>query len=664
MSERIRSISFILSLLLGLHLYAGKDPVDSLKAELNAHQEADSIRLSTLLSLGTHYFSSDPAQGIRYSQMAYDLAVRIGKPHSKAQAKKSIGIGYYYLGNYQEAIRAWKDAEVVYDSLGEKKGVANMLSNIGAVYFNQGDNARALEVYLEGLRVAEEIHDTLRLATLNANIGAVYYDKAATHDKAQKYYREAIVLSETIGDRAALGTSYGNLGEIYMARGELDSALYFFQKSQEYFKGETHEPYPMNNIGKVYAERGEFDKAIYYQNRAYTLAKRMDAKMEMAQSLVALGNTYGMSGQYQKAIDVYMEAEPLVIELKADKELKDIYDGLSHSYAELGNYGQAYQFHTLYANIKDTLYNIETDKKLSSLQFTFDLEKKESQIQLLTKDKELQKAEIQRQRVTKNVTFGGLSLVASFLLVVLFQKSRITKEKQRSEELLLNILPEEIANELKEKGRAEAQLVDEVTILFTDFKDFTKVSEKLSAKELVAEINDCFVPFDLIMAKYGIEKIKTIGDAYMAASGLPVPTGDSACNAILAAMELQLVIEERRRQRERKGLPAFKMRVGIHTGPVVAGIVGVKKFQYDVWGDTVNTAARMESSGEPGKVNISQVTYERIKDDPRFIFTYRGKIEAKNKGMMDMYFVELKSDLHTNSHNPTIAESTTQNPLP
>ena len=229
-----------------------------------------------------------------------------------------------------------------------------------------------------------------------------------------------------------------------------------------------------------------------------------------------------------------------------------------------------------------------------------------------------------------------------------FHKTRkakviIEKEKERSESLLLNILPAEIAEELKEKGRAEARDFENVSIIFTDFKGFTQASAKLEAKVLVGEINTCFEAFDAIMEKYGIEKIKTIGDAYMAAGGLPVPSDDSVKNTVLAAMELQAFIIARKKEMDTVGMPSFEMRVGVHTGPVVAGIVGVKKFQYDIWGDTVNTASRMESSGDVGKVNISEATYELLKDDSDFTFQSRGKIAAKGKGEMEMYFVERRN---------------------
>ena len=219
------------------------------------------------------------------------------------------------------------------------------------------------------------------------------------------------------------------------------------------------------------------------------------------------------------------------------------------------------------------------------------------------------------------------------------EKEEVEKQKNKSDELLLNILPAEIAEELKEKGKSDARDFEMVSILFSDFKSFTEVSSKLSAKVLVSEINICFKAFDHIMAKYKIEKIKTIGDAYMAAGGLPVPTDDSVKNTLLAALEMQTFIGKRKTENAVAGKPAFEMRVGIHTGPVVAGIVGVKKFQYDIWGDTVNTASRMESNGEVGKVNISQATYDLLKDDPAFLFEARGKVEAKGKGAIHMWFV-------------------------
>ena len=319
------------------------------------------------------------------------------------------------------------------------------------------------------------------------------------------------------------------------------------------------------------------------------------------------------------------------------------------AYKKIGNDKRALSYLERMITATDSLNEVDTAKKLQ--RYEFDKERLKDSLQneeAKLKTEIAHQAEVSKKEKNKNIALGtGLF----FLLISggLYGRWRYTKkakaviekEKDHSENLLLNILPAEVAEELKEKGEAEAQDFEMVSILFSDFKGFTGISEQLSAKDLVANINQCFKAFDGIMQKYNIEKIKTIGDAYMAAGGLPVKTNDSVKNTVLAALEMQDFIINLHKEKEAKGEHAFEMRVGIHTGPVVAGIVGVKKFQYDIWGDTVNTASRMESHGAVGKVNISQTTYELIKDDAQFVFEHRGKVEAKGKGEMDMWFVSL-----------------------
>jgi ligand-binding sensor domain-containing protein/class 3 adenylate cyclase len=248
-------------------------------------------------------------------------------------------------------------------------------------------------------------------------------------------------------------------------------------------------------------------------------------------------------------------------------------------------------------------------------------------------------ASLRRQkRILERTVKERTAEVVEEKAVVERQKDVIQKEKNKSDELLLNILPSEVAEELKEKGYTTAKAFDEVTVLFSDIKGFTDVAERMTAQELVKEINTYFSAFDGIIQKYGLEKIKTIGDAYIAAGGLPEKNSATAENVVEAAIAMQQAVEILKQERASLNKPYFELRIGIHTGPVVAGVVGIKKFQYDIWGDTVNLAARMEQSGVPGKINISQHTYELVKE--QFTCVHRGKIEAKNKGDIDMYFVE------------------------
>jgi len=241
-----------------------------------------------------------------------------------------------------------------------------------------------------------------------------------------------------------------------------------------------------------------------------------------------------------------------------------------------------------------------------------------------------------RQSVTNNLLLARQR--DELDLEVQERTKELRLEKQKSDDLLLNILPEEVANELKEKGSADAKQFEMVTVMFTDFKGFTQISEKLTPSQLVEEIHICFKAFDAIIERHNIEKIKTIGDAYMCAGGLPVSNETHAEDIVNAALEIRQFMQEHVAQKRKANQEVFEIRIGIHTGPVVAGIVGIRKFAYDIWGDTVNIASRLESSGEAGKINISGGTFDYVKD--KFVCTHRGKIEAKNKGQIDMYFVE------------------------
>lgn len=218
------------------------------------------------------------------------------------------------------------------------------------------------------------------------------------------------------------------------------------------------------------------------------------------------------------------------------------------------------------------------------------------------------------------------------------QKTEIEKQKAKSDELLLNVMPEIVAEELKRDGKTKARNFNEVSVLFIDVVGFTRLAEGMSPQELVDEIDYFFSHFDQIISKYKLEKIKTIGDAYLTVGGLPETNKANAKDVVCAALEIQDFMKEEKAQRIVENRRFFEVRAGIHTGSVTSGVVGLSKFQYDIWGDSVNTAARIEQSSEPGKVNVSEVTYQLVKD--HFNCEYRGEIEAKNKGLLKMYYVD------------------------
>lgn len=221
-------------------------------------------------------------------------------------------------------------------------------------------------------------------------------------------------------------------------------------------------------------------------------------------------------------------------------------------------------------------------------------------------------------------------------LVTLLSRS-LNRERGRSDALLLNVLPGPVARELKLYERVEPREYGSASVLFTDFVGFTRIAEGFTPQRLVEELDFCFRRFDEIARRHGLEKIKTIGDAYMAVGGVPEPNATHARDCVLAALEIARFVTETRAAREAAGLCYWDVRVGVHTGELVAGVIGRERFSYDVWGDTVNTASRMESAGAPGRVNVSRATYELVKDT--FECEYRGLVEAKGKGRVEMFFV-------------------------
>ena len=610
-----------------------------------ADYKDDTTRVNNLILASENHFNSDPLKAIRYAKQADELATKINYRKGSAYALKNIGSAYYIQGSYDEAINYWQKSLKTFQSINDELGEANLLSNLGAVYFNLGKDVKALDYHLKSLKVSEKIANKLRIATSLINIGAVYYRKEATHNKALSYYLRALPLSEEIGNKDAIGTASVNLGEIYLGDGKDSLALHYFRKSLEAYKGSINLPYSLNSIAKVYLKGKDYEAAIDYHEQALTASESIEGQLDIAQSVLGLGNTYALKGDTRKAISYFKRAEAIAGKINSQYELKNAYQGLAASYAKLGDYGNAYIYQNLLTQIKDSLYNVETDKRLGEVQFDFEIQKKQAEINLLIKNRALQQLELRRQRFAKNSLIGGFVLV--FLIAfILFRNSRIKsrtnklldKQKAEIENLLSNMLPAEVAKELQSNGQATPRYYESVSVLFSDFKNFTQMADALSPQDIVLELNGYFMAFDDIIEKYGLEKIKTIGDAYMCAGGIPAKDESHPAKIVKASLEIQKYIQARNELKKETGNLPWELRIGIHTGPVVAGVVGRKKYAYDIWGSTVNTASRMESNGEPGRVNISADTYELVKD--HYVCTYRGKILAKNVGEVDMYFVE------------------------
>jgi len=572
---------------------------------------------------------------------ALKIKEELGNQQDVANSYINIGNIYYQQGNFPEASKNYMASLKINQELGNKPGMALTYGGIGLVYDAQGIYPEALKNYLAGLKISEELGDKTGIARAYNNIGNVYGSQR-DYPEALKYYSSAVKINEESGNRAGMAEAYNNIGIVYFDQGNYSESLKNYIASLEIKKKLNNKngmASSYNNIGNVYAKQGNYLDAL----NNYSTAMKLDEEIGNAYGLT---NSYGNIGivnfhlkKYDQATVYLNKALQLSKQIGAKESIRDVYQGLASVDSETNNWRGAYENHSMYMLYRDSLINEENTKKTVQTQMNYEFDKKEQAAQLVQEKKDaLAKQEMQKQALIRNSFVGGFGIVLLFSIVVILQRNKVRKEKARSEELLLNILPAEVAEELKEKGSAEAKLINEVSVLFTDFKGFTEYSEKLTPENLVKDIHECFTAFDTIMEKHGMEKIKTIGDAYMAAGGLPSPNLTHATDAVQAALDIVSFIDERKTRKKAAGLPFTEIRIGIHTGQVVAGIVGVKKYSYDIWGDTVNTAARMESSGEAGKINISESTYAQVKT--KFKCAHRGKITAKHKGEIDMYFVE------------------------
>lgn len=616
----------------------------------------DSILVNILLDQSKSYFADSPAKAIALAVKAKGIADNIHFPKGEAYALKNIGIAYYYQGKYLEALDYYRQSLNFFKEIKDNVGIANVYSNMGVVYYEQGDDVKALENYLESLKYAELSGDKLRMLTTLNNVGGVYNNKPATHDKALQYYLLALPISEALGRKVELGAISVNIGSIYADKQDHAKAMVYFNKALKVYGNAEGSQNAYNAIGELYNNEKNFDLALQNHIQALTIAKKLNNKLSIVNSLIGLGKVYVKKGDFKNAIIYFKEAESPALELSANTQLKDIYEKMSFSYAYSADYRNAFEYQTLFSNIKDTLYNIANDKKLGSLQNDFDLQKKQGEINLLTKVKALNELQIERQKFARNAFAAGLGLV--FLIALLIFRNYCEKvktnkildqQKVQIENLLLNILPSEVAKELQLKGQATPRNYESVSVMFTDFKSFTIHADKMSPQQLVEELNTCFIAFDNIIEKYGLEKIKTIGDSYMCAGGIPTPDKKHAYNIVKASLEIQEYIVLNNKRKFAAGLEPWDLRIGVHVGPVVAGVVGRKKYAYDIWGSTVNIASRLESNGEPEQVNISASVYELVKNE--FSCSYRGKIYAKNVGEVDMYFVESETSISINKHS-------------
>ncbi len=617
-------------------------------------------------------------------QKALAINETTGNIQGIANNYNNIGLVYAYVFDFPKALENYQKALLMVEKIGNKAGMINTLANIGNIHSELKDFPKAIEYFQNALPISESIGNGQSTAGILVNLGNAY-TQLSDLPKALEYKKKALVINEKSGNKAPIANNLANIGNVYAQMLDYQQALDYQNRALSLYESIKDKKGIADiyfNISDIWLSQKNYKNALNYASQARTMANTLGEMAVESKALKNLSTIYEATGKYDSAYISYRSFIALRDSIdNVEKQKQVTKKTLQFEFSKTENAFKQQQLITsaqlkeqiliatkqqqeltLKQNAVDIANKQQELQRLAYLKSQADLQYEQSQSQakeerlvLAEKDRDLQATqvslqqsqlllqdnELRAQRIQQYLYLIGLFLLGllSFFIFRNFKLQQKTNniiqlEKQKSDDLLLNILPAEVAAELKEKGHANAKLFDDVTVLFTDFVNFTKVSEHLSPQELVSELHFCFKAFDEIVEKHGLEKIKTIGDAYMAVSGLPMASGAHAHNAAQAAIEIRQFIQARKQTNP----DSFDIRIGLNSGPVVAGIVGVKKFAYDIWGDTVNTAARMENNSEPGKINISQSTFALINND--FTCIHRGQLMAKNKGEIDMYFLE------------------------
>ncbi len=576
--------------------------------------------------------------GLIYYRRIEKILESQGLPEERAVMYNNVGKQYAVRNDYKNALEYFRKAELQCEYINcDYKHI--VYANLGIALHNTGNTKDGIGyLLLAASALKKQKGQADQLAGLEHLIAEAYFSDEDIYN-ALTHVNEAIRLARETKQKEVLARSYSTAADVYYR-------LYDFE-----------------NAYKSYKEYLTLEESMRQQNQArQQRIEQQRAQLNAAESQIK----YILARQYLKENELRAaryEAERLELKnknLELDQQRKE--NELLYLSAQ-----------------KDANEAQLREKTFQILQARFEAQKAEAEKkELLIKGLRQQEhiALVQRQTDSVRVAqlrqdqafqqreqenfkryaygIGGLGLLTVLVMSLSWwfarrssrrmkaknreieiQKNQIEEERHKSDRLLLNILPGEVAQELRVHGYATPRFYERATVVFTDFLNFTSLSEKLSPEQLIDELDACFLGFDEICERHGLEKIKTIGDAYMCAGGLPVLNDTHPEDAVSAALEMMEWLQKRNETNPSAVFTA--MRVGVHTGPVIAGVIGKNKFAYDIWGDAVNLASRLEELGEPGRINISGATWEAVKH--RFPCTYRGKKEVHNKGLVDMYFV-------------------------
>ncbi len=509
-----------------------------------------------------------------------------------------------FYSRYGTSIDLCSEATKIFEEIGYPDGSAMCSVVIGTNYRGLGNLELAVQYMTEAYRQLHKTDRILHFTIASGHQLADLYAEKGNYTDSLALCQEIMPLTQKPANKKKVFDArlLNTMGNVYAKLGDNRQALEYLQSALKQSEELSQLPVTarvLTDMGGYYAANNDHALAIVHNERALAIREKLNLRNPAVTNIINIANILAAQNKTDEAINALLKGYTIADEVKVKAKMLQILKKLSGLYEQKQDLATSLVYYKQYNALLEEQNNELHEQKVRNIKLFIEAE----------------------QAVKQNE-------------IIKAQKEEIEKEKKRSDALLLNILPAEVAEELKNHDSAEARYFSNVTVLFTDFIDFTTTADRLTPKELVSELHACFKAFDDIMGKYDIEKIKTVGDAYLAVCGLPAEDPMHAQKVVKAAIEIRDFIKDRKAQ---LGDTTFDVRIGINSGSVVAGIVGVKKFAYDIWGDTVNTAARMEQSSEAGRINISETTHELVKDE--FDFEFRGEIYAKGKGMLKMYYL-------------------------
>lgn len=571
------------------------------------------------------------------------LAKKTGNQGCYGLAYKYMGVVQYKKNDYESALKYYSRAKKSLENQKDYHELSNLYNNIGVVYLLQNQFDKALVEYQQSLNLREKYNDKKEIAMVFLNLGNLYT------------YTSNLVKADSMYTLAyEHGVKNNNISICINALNNLiltNNTLQHFDQAKKYEKLvlrlEKNYPIPQykaatyNNLGSLYEELKDYSKSIAYYGKSFEIKERLKDTSGLLKTAINLANVYLLMKNPEKA-QYYIDYANKLSETEKSIEMPlAFYLTLSEMYNEKGNVRLAMVNLKKYVSSYETKYNQMMLDKIAEMEAKYDTEKKDSQIELLNQKARITQLRIYQQRMVILFAIALLivSAIALLFLIKLNKTKRlanklISQEKELSDKLLLNTLPLKVVRDLKENGTYEPELYPDASVLFADIVDFTKASGILSPVELIKELNDIFTNFDMIFERNHCERIKTAGDAYIGVCGLPEKNIDHLAYLVKAGIEITEYLASRNKCSKYQ----WEIRVGIHTGVIIGGIVGIKKYIFDIFGDIVNIADRLQKLAEPMKICVSEIVVDKLKG--KYNFSSIGNISVKGKGEMAIYFLE------------------------